>query len=203
MTAANRVAPISVEEYLANELRSNVRHEYLGGQAYRQATESGVHDCVARALCDLLSAQLLGEPSVLFDSGMKVRVTLPTDTRFYYPDAVVVRGPNAVDGLFQKDPVVVAEVLSEKTRRYDEVEKCGGYLTIPALKQYVLIETASPRVTVFRRNETEPHFVADAYDGLGAVIPLPAIAAELRLADLYARVDFEAVEAEPDETPTD
>ena len=56
-----------------------------------------------------------------------------------------------------------------------------------------------PALVVLRRTEPEAEFVAEAYEGLGAVIALDAVGAELRLADLYARVDFGAGEPESDD----
>ena len=121
---------------------------------------------------------------------MKLRVQFPTHTRFYYPDGMVVCDPNGPDDAYQDRPVVVFEVLSDATRRIDEGEKRDAYLTIPTLAAYLLIETDCPRVAVHRR--TDQGFVLEAYDGADAVIPLPAIDAELPLAELYERVEFGA-----------
>jgi Uma2 family endonuclease len=88
--------------------------------------------------------------------------------------------------------VVLAEVISEATRRIDEGEKRDAYLTIPSLMAYLLIETDRHRVVVHRR--TESGFVTEAYEGLQVVIPLEAIEAELPLADLYERVEIDATE---------
>jgi Uma2 family endonuclease len=119
---------------------------------------------------------------------MKVRVRLPTHTRFYYPDGMVVCNPNPAEDTFQDQPVVIAEVISEATRRTDEGEKREAYLTIPTLMAYMLIETDQPRVVLYIRTETG--FVANVYEGLDAILPLDAINAELRLAELYERVTF-------------
>jgi hypothetical protein len=43
-------------------------------------------------------------------------------------------------------------------------------------------------VVVHRRGENG--FVAEAYEGTGAAVPLEAIDVELPLAELYERVDF-------------
>ncbi len=124
---------------------------------------------------------------------MKVRIPLSTHTRFYYPDGMIVCDPNSPDETFQDRPVVIAEVISESTRRIDEGEKREAYLTIPTLMAYLVIETDRPRVVVHRR--TEPGFVAEGYEGVDAIIPLDAVDAELRLADLYERSGFEAAKS--------
>ena len=115
--------------------------------------------------------------------------------RFYYPDGMVVCEPNAANDTFQDRPVVIAEVISEWTRRIDEGEKRDAYLSIPTLSAYLLIESASPRVVVHHR--TQSGFVARVYEGMTAAVPLDELGTTLALADLYERVDF--TQAEPDE----
>jgi Uma2 family endonuclease len=92
--------------------------------------------------------------------------------------------------LFQDHPVIVFEVLSPGTRRVDEGEKRDAYLSISSLQQYLLVETELPRVVSYTRGDAG--FVTEVYESLDTVVQLPSIDAELRLADLYERVEFEA-----------
>ena len=190
MTAVKKIELISVDDYLAGELVSLVKHEYTGGYVYAMAGARNVHNTIAGAFFGALYAKLRGRPCQPFNSDTKVRVRLPTHTRFYYPDGMIICEPNPADDTFQDRPVVVAEVVSDATRRIDEGEKREAYLTIPTLSTYLLIETDRPRVVVHQR--TDSGFVASLYEGMDAVIPLEAIDASLALADLYERVDFSA-----------
>ncbi len=189
MTAAKQIELISVADYLSGELVSDIRHEYSGGYVYAMAGATNAHNRVASALLGALYSQLRGKPCEAFNSDTKVRVRLATHTRFYYPDGMVVCEPNAADDTFQDNPVVIAEVLSEATRRTDENEKREAYLTIPTLTSYLLMETERPRIVVHRR--TDSGFIAEAYEGIDAVVPLADIEVELPLAQLYERVEFE------------
>lgn len=189
MSAAKQIELISVEDYLAGELASEVKHEYLGGYVYGMAGARTIHNRIANTWCAMLYNQLRGKPCEPFNSDMKVRVRLPTHTQFYYPDGMVVCEPNPANQTFQDKPVVIAEVASQSTKRIDEIEKREAYLTLPSLMVYLLIETDRPRVVVHRR--TDDGFLAEVYEGLDAVVPLEAIEAELPLAELYERVDFE------------
>jgi len=193
MTAAKQIELVSVADYLAGELVSEVRHEYSGGSVYAMAGAKNVHNRIASVLIGLLYAQLRGKPCEPFNSDTKVRVRLPTHTRFYYPDAMVVCEPNGPDDTFQDKPVIIAEVVSDATRRIDEGEKREAYLAISTLMAYLVVETDKPRVVVHRR--TDSGFVAEVYEGVGAVIPLDAIEAKLPLAELYERVEFSAGES--------
>ncbi len=188
MTAAKQIELVSVEDYLAGELVSEIKHEYSGGYVYAMAGARTVHNRVAINWVLAIGQRLRGGPCEPFNSDMKVRVPFPTHTRFYYPDGMVVCEPNPPESTYQDRPVVIAEVVSETTRRIDEGEKREAYLTIPTLMAYLVIETDQPRVVVHRR--TDSGFIAEAYEGTAAVIPLPAVDAELPLAELYERVEF-------------
>jgi len=188
MTAAPKLRDVSVDEYLADELDSQVKHEYLGGYVYAMAGATNAHNRIASNVLGALHAGLRGKTCQPFNSDTKIRVKLPTHMRFYYPDVSVVCDPNPADDSFQDQPVVIVEVLSPKTRRIDEGEKKDAYLTIPSLCAYVLIEQVCPSVSVYRR--TDQGFVRDVYDGANEVIALAEIETQLSLSDIYDRVEF-------------
>lgn len=186
MTAAKKLSLSTVQEYLAGELISDVKHEYLGGVVHAMAGASNIHNQIAVNAIGVLHAALRGKPCGVWNSDTKIRIQLPTQTRFYYPDASVVCSENPPEDSFQDQPVVIVEVLSESTRRTDEVEKLDAYRTISTLRVYLLVEQESADVTVYRR--TEEGFVREIYSGLEAVIPLSEVETELPLAQIYEQV---------------
>lgn len=196
MGAAHKLSLISVEDYLAGELRSETKHEYLGGVIHAMAGATNNHNTVNLNIATALRFALRGKPCRPFDSDTKVRVQLPTQTRFYYPDVSVICRPNAPNETFQDFPVVIAEVLSRSTRRIDFGEKKDAYLTIPTLSVYLLVEHEDAAVVAYRR--TDEGFVREVYEGLDAVIPLPEIETDLALKDVYEDVTFVPEPAEPE-----
>ena len=66
----------------------------------------------------------------------------------------------------------------------------------PSLGVYLLIEQEVPAVVAFRR--TEHGFGREVYQELDAAVPLPEIAIDLPLAEIYDAVEFTA-EPEDDE----
>ncbi len=116
----DRPAPKS---YLADELRSPARREYVGGLAYSMAGASNAHNQIATNILVALGGQLRGRPCRAFNYDTKVRVRLPFEQRFYYPDALVTCRPNPPTDAHQDEPVVLVEVVSPQTRRIDEGEK--------------------------------------------------------------------------------
>jgi Uma2 family endonuclease len=194
MSTARKLNLISVEDYLAGELISPRKHEYLGGVVYAMAGARNAHNLIATNALVALGARLRGKPCRPYNSDTKIRIRLPTQTRFYYPDVSVVCRPNAQTDSFQDEPVVLFEVLSRGTRRIDEGEKKDAYLTIPSLAVYALIEQDSAAVVAFRR--TEGGFVREVHEGLDAVLPLAEVGIDLPLAEIYETVQFSP---EPDE----
>lgn len=189
MRAANELNLISVKDYLAAELVSDVKHEYLGGVVYARVTGRNLHNMIAGNILGTLHGKLRGRQCRPYNSDTKIRVRLPTQWRFYYPDCSVVCRQNPPEDSFQDDPVIIFEVLSKSTRRTDEGEKKDMYLTIPSLSAYVLVEQELAQVVLYRRTETG--FVPEVFEGLSAILPLPEIETELALADVYADVAFQ------------
>src|SRR5690349_14374660 len=129
MTAAVKWELVSVEDYLEGELISPIKHEYLGGVVYAMAGARNLHNRISTNTLGAMYVRLRGRPCQPFNSDTKIRIRLPTQTRFYYPDASVICRPNPNEDSYQDEPALIAEVLSKKTRRIDEGEKKDAYLT--------------------------------------------------------------------------
>lgn len=180
---------ISVEEYLSGELIAETKHEYLGGVVHAMAGGKIRHHRVSGNIYFRLRNALDGKPCEPFNSDMKVRIELPEQTRFYYPDVMVVCDSLDDDESYQDKPVVVVEVLSESTRRVDMGEKREAYRAIFTLRVMLIVDPERPHVTVDRRCPNGG-FDTEFYTALDQVIPLPEISAELRMADVYAGLEL-------------
>ncbi len=197
MSTAPQKLPLTAAEYLAGELVAQQKHEYVDGTAYAMSGASVRHNRIATNVTGTLHAQLPGQPCQVFNSDMKIRIRPNQPLRFYYPDASVVGRPNPDADLFQDHPVLVVEVLSESTRRFDELEKHAAYLGMPSLQGYLLLEQDRPAAVLYRRGPDG--FVREDYAGPEATIDLPEIGCQLHLADAYANVTFPTT---PGEYPT-
>ena len=188
MVAIKKPKRLPVEEYLAAELASPIKHEYLGGVIYNTARARNAHNDVAGKVFGALYVRLRGKPCRPRNSDTKIRIRLASHTRFYYPDASVVCKPNPPTDSFQDEPAVIVEVLSRRTRRIDEGEKRDAYLSIPSLSVYLLVEHELSSVVAYRR--TDQGFVREEYDDLDATVLLPEIGAALSLGEIYEDVEF-------------
>ena len=123
MSTATPTERLSVDAYLARELSAAVKSEYVGGVVYAMVGGTNRHNQIATNVLGMLHARLRGHRCRAFNSDTKIRIQLPDEIRFYYPDASVICQPNSVNDSYQDRPAVVVEVLSPSTRRIDEGEK--------------------------------------------------------------------------------
>jgi Uma2 family endonuclease len=197
MSAALKWNLISFEDYLAGELDSTIKHEYLNGVVHALAGARNLHNDIKDNIHLAVGMGLRGRRCRVHSSDTKIRIRFKNEIRFYYPDNSVVCDANAPTDSYQDKPVVIFEVLSRSTNRTDQGEKKDAYLTIPSLRVYVLVEQEEPVVIVFRRKRGK--FVREVYEGLEAVIALPEIEIELPLQEIYESVEFSP---EPEEEKT-
>ncbi|WP_223650259.1 Uma2 family endonuclease [Hymenobacter psoromatis] len=180
---------VSPEEYLAAERAASFKSEYYQGQVYAMAGASYAHNLVNLNTATALNLALRERDCTVQVSDQRLQVK---DNGLYtYPDLSVVCGPpqfapdKYLDTLL--NPVVLAEVVSLSTGEYDRVGKFILYKDIPTLRHYLLLESTQPIVRLATWREPKV-WAFDTFEGLTAVVPLPAIGVELTLADLYRKV---------------
>jgi Uma2 family endonuclease len=188
MHTATDLDLLSVEDYLAGEIISPVKRDYVYGQVYARSETCNQHNLIATNALGALSCRFRGGHCLAYNSDTKIRIRLKGQVCFYYPDISVVCRPIPPDDSFYDEPTALFEVLSHRTSRLDLGEKKDAYLTIASLVVYVLIEQDMPAVVVFRR--VGDNFVREVYQGLDAVVPLGEIGIELPLAEIYEAVEF-------------
>lgn len=152
-TAVHHAPLVSPDEYLAGEMASLSKHEYLNGMVYAMAGGTMRHSAIAVRLTAILYPRLRAGRCQPYNSDLLLRVQLKDDLRFYYPDATIHCGDMNAEARVIDDPTVIFEVLSESTARTDTGEKRMAYLTIPTLEAYVLVDSERREVTVWRQRE--------------------------------------------------
>ena len=173
----------SFADYLALEEQSTVRHEYVDGLILAMAGGTPEHAALSAAVIARLSGGLAGRPCRVFSSDLRLRV-LATGLATY-PDAAVVCGHLETDpesALTVTNPVVIVEVLSPTTERYDRGEKLEHYKQIPSLREVVLLAHDRPEVEVHRRDGDD--WTVERV-GSDEVAVLRSVGVELHVGDLY------------------
>ena len=188
MASAAAETFLTPEEYLAFERKATTKHEYLNGQIVAMSGASFAHNFLTMNVANQLYNQLIDGECQVAASDMRVKVT-EIDS-YFYPDVVVVCGePRAEDDTFDTllNPVLIVEVLSPSTEGYDRGEKFEHYQQIASLKDYILISQDEIRVEHHYRQESE--WLQSEFQGLEDVLSLLSIGCELRLSDIYRRVE--------------
>jgi Uma2 family endonuclease len=142
---------ISSEEYLEGEKISLVKHEYIDGQIYAMAGTSDQHAIIISNLVALLRPHLRGSGCLVMTQDMKVK--LPRQRKFYYPDLLVTCNDHDRENRYFKEyPKLIVEVLSDSTEAFDRGKKFEDSRSLPSLEEYVLIRQDQPQIECFRRN---------------------------------------------------
>lgn len=188
MSSAEQPDYFSGDEYLSMEEQALTKSEYIDGWVRAMSGASLRHNMVAGNCFLCLGNLLQGRPCRPFNSDTKVRIEREGSKRFYYPDLQVVCESNAPTAMFQDRPVLIIEVLSPSTRRYDLDEKMTAYLTLPSLEYYIVLEQHQPLAISMRR--TNSGFLREIFEGIHATLALPVLGCSLALRDIYEGVDF-------------
>ena len=183
MSIIRQIDFLTVDEYLAREQQSTIKHEFVAGLIYAMVGGKNSHNLIATNALGSFFSRLKGNPCRAFNSDTKIRVRMSSGTRFYYPDASVICHPNPPSALFQDQPSVIVEVLSESTRRIDDGEKREAYLTIPSLTHYILLEQSMIAAIVYQRNVSG--FDRLVVTGQHDAIEIPELNISLLLSDSY------------------
>jgi Uma2 family endonuclease len=153
MSLCEKYFYVSVEDYLAGEKLSPVRHEYVDGVVYAMAGGAVRHSRLAKNIYSRLERHLEsseGNQCEVFIFDTKVRVS---PTIYYYPDMVVTCEQLDDNDLEILEPRLIIEVLSDSTAATDRREKLREYRYIPTLHEYLIIWQNEMRVELFRRQE--------------------------------------------------
>ena len=148
MSIVTRLEPVSIDDYLCQEERGEIRHEYVKGVVYAMVGGTARHNLITSAIASALRLHLKGTPCNVFMSDMKVQ----TGESFYYPDVMVICKPVDPDSLYQTQPVLLVEVLSNSTESKDRLEKLVAYQAIPSLKEYILVSQDKVAIDIYRRD---------------------------------------------------
>jgi Uma2 family endonuclease len=200
MSLAQSQLPITDDEYLALERKSEERHEYLDGTVYAMAGESLEHGTICMNLSRIISSQLLGKPCQAFSKDIKVRSGPRPKSRgstkglYSYPDLVVVCGEPEFHDEHRDvllNPRVIIEVLSPATEAYDRGLKFLRYRTwLPSLTEYILVSQDQPLIERFIPHQDSEWRIAPPVSELEGSVEVVSIGCVLPLKEVYDRIVF-------------
>lgn len=143
---------MTAEEFvLWAEAQPHGRYELENGEVLvmpsERARQARVKSAAWAALRDAIGRANL--PCEAFPDGMAVRIDERT---VYEPDALIRCGERlADDDIIVRDPMIVVEISLPSTARRDGTTKLAGYLLLPSIRHYLIIDLEQEAVIHFSR----------------------------------------------------
>ncbi|MGK7958795.1 MAG: Uma2 family endonuclease [Crocosphaera sp.] len=180
------------QEYLELEINSENRREYIDGEIFTVTGGTPNHNQICLNLSGSLNFALRDQSYRVFVADQ--RIWIPDKRIYAYPDVMVVQGKIKLqEG--RKDtiinPLLIAEVLSDSTKKYDIGDKFAAYRTISTFQEYILIAQDKMHLDHFYKSEPNK-WVFSEYEGENSIFSLFSIPFQVNLKEIYNKVDFEA-----------
>lgn len=180
------VLNITRDEYFTLEETSEVKHEYFQGELFAMAGGTFNHSTISGNIFAALKSRLRGKTCQATNSDMRIETP---DGLITYPDVAMFCGrPQLTNNQCALlNPIVIIEVLSPSTRRYDQSDKFLLYRAIASFLDYVLVDSEKIHIQHFRKTENNEWILHDYFDVQEAVT-LNSIQETLLLTEIYEGV---------------
>ncbi len=185
MSTQHQHRQMHLDDYLNFELLSETKHELIDGEIVAMTGASANHNTLSLNIASELRAKLKGTDCQSFIADMKLKVGQDC----FYPDVMLVCGKDNESEIYKTSPILIVEVLSKSTRKFDQTYKRLRYQNIPSLEEYVLIEQDKGEVIVFARKE---HW-NPSYYYLGDEVPFYSLGLTIAVEEIYYQVNNEDV----------
>lgn len=189
MTAVPK-SKMTLEEYFEFDKNAEGNFEYFNGEIFEMSGVSVEHATIKVNLITKFSLQANKKGCRVFPANLRLKVpTLPT---YRYSDLSLVCGKAEfieVSGLqCLVNPVLIVEVLSDSTEKYDRGEKFREYKSIESFREYLLISSTDKNVTLFQKHN-ERFWLQSDYT-TGEAFHLNTLDLDVNVDDLYQGVEF-------------
>ena len=180
----------TIEEYLAFEEVAEGKHEYHNGLIIAMAGGTGKHSVIANSVGTAIDNQVdkTNKNCTAFNADMKVKID--KYNKSVYPDITVVCGDieysNESETILA-NPILLIEVLSKSTKKYDKGEKFELYRIIPSFQEYMIVYQTIPKVQTWYKEDHDLWRIGTA-EGLEQSIKLHSLGITVALRDIYKRV---------------
>ncbi len=181
---------MTVDEYLAFEKQSDLRHEYVAGEVHAMVGASRRHGLIVMNIAARLWQALRGGPCETHTSDIKVQAARDI---IYYPDIVVTCSDGEDDPFIIKHPTFIVEVLSPSTASTDRREKMIYYRNMPSMLCYLVVHQDERKLERHWRDATGDPWEFDLLlKSHNSRILIPSLDIELTFDEVYEGVQFDA-----------
>jgi len=173
---------MTVDQFLDWEDGTDTRHELVGGVVAAMAPPAPAHGRLAARLVEAIGGGL--RPRRPCAAYSEVGIVRPdrNDT-CYVADIAVSCEPLRPQDRLIRDPILIIEVMSPSTVRFDRQTKAADYRRIPSVQEIMLIDSTAMFAEVLRREGEQ--WISEIIQGPGANLSLRSIPLSLPISELY------------------
>src|SRR3954466_14436342 len=157
MSEPRRLHRYTYADYVALEMTSTGKHEFLDGEIYAMAGGSEEHSALAAEIVRLLGNAVGDRPCRVHTSDLRIYVEEAGLATF--PDAAVICGPlqqhEPSPTATALNPMILVEVTSDSSEEYDAGPKLEYYQSIPTLHEYVIVSHRERKIVVETRGSND------------------------------------------------
>ena len=180
-------------EYLRREEDSKELHEYYNGIITKLPMARVPHNLITANMTTELTmaakAARVTNKKYSVMTGQQL-VYLPKLNFALYPDVLVVsETPECFDKneVLLINPLLIAEVLSKSTKKYDRTEKFDEYRTLDSFREYVLIDQKRCHIEIRYRETPDTWRYTEVTDMQGSIF-LKSLNCSILVADIYDNI---------------
>ena len=182
----------TLEQYLEKEGKSMDKYEFIDGQIIKMPYAKGPHNIISANMMAqlIINTEGLDNNYTVFTSDQKVY--FPSIDAGVYADALAVcEEPLYWDDnqLLLINPIVVVEVLSKSTSKYDRTGKFDKYKTLESFKEYVLIRQDECYAEVWYR-ESPGRWQETIVTDIEGQLPLQSVGISISMERIYRNVEL-------------
>jgi Uma2 family endonuclease len=178
---------MTAEEFVVWAEKHPEKHwELFDGAAQLQQPQNWGHAQHVLALSRLLDDAIKASGLNLFIGTRGIMVKAGPN-RAFEPDVVVFPGPMNDRDIIVPEPVIVVEVLSPSTEVKDLTVKLAGYLNVPSVEHYVILDWE--KRTVIQHSRGDGGMLATRIAGIGDRLTFDPPGISIAVSDLFGDLD--------------
>lgn len=182
----------TLAEYLRREERADELHEYYDGIINKLPMARGSHNRITMNTGTAFNNTFDKAGKTYFVEGCQQIVYISELNIGLYPDVLVITDtPQYFDEneILLTNPVIIVEILSKGTGKYDRTNKFDKYKMLPSFREYVLIDQYKCHVeTRFRE---EPNLWREhIFKDISGDLHLKSVDCTVQMAAIYKNITF-------------
>ncbi len=182
----------TLQEYLQLEEKALHKHEFHNGEIVLRASRKFRHNEIATNITAAIKYTVKSLPTKYRVYNSDQKIYIQALDKALYPDALVIcKEPEYWEGREDLivNPLLIVEIASSSTRKYDRGDKFMLYELLPSFCEYVIVEQNKPHVeTWFRENETT--WKKSVKNTIEDEIEIKSLGVTISLSDIYDNIEF-------------